>query len=1024
MSSGKGGSGASKTYNHFGSIAARVRAGRTDILWAIELDGKVVWEGPLYRKNSPNPVVITIPGRGIARYYWGLPNQFAVDPVLTASGNDQGHAHPAYTGQSYIVFENFLFGQERSFANRLKVIASAIPEQSLIAGSAAELDGDGQANPYAVLAELATSERFGQGSPATNFKASSWQESADAALGQSGLTYVSTLLTQQKTLKQVADDLLVLCDGWLRADRESGACEAGFFPQPETINPNTLPLIDSSSIAAGENPSWESETWRDVKTSWVCIFTDKDKDYKSRPSRRYDDPRALAARSLRDPETLQRPDICRSRQAFDHAHRYGRRFAVPGSKGEIPVRRVKAENLKPGQHLRLDIDPEPGGAQLQQVCRLLSITRPQLSSVTLRVEIEPTLQPVAFTATIVPDIPPPPVAVPDVQFARFFEVPIGLVSGNYAVGVLACRPSGLVVDYLVYYDRNLSGAFPQIGGSRSYALRGKLNQGLAADFAGPVVVDLIDRLNREIIGQDPGDAAARDDALLMIVLKVAGNGQIQADGNGKAWIEISSCEAFVASAANQVSVTALRGRQGTLGRQFVAGDEVWFIRRDALTAVEHADFQKIAAEQAIAYFKLQPGTQGDQRPLEDCALWPFSFALNRDKPATVENKFLERRYLRSSFPATPPANVDLPFGWSTQRPGGAGAIWVIEGFKSIDTGHLIGSWSAPVRESGSIYFFNSVDPVSLGYAVEVNDVWVKTDADNKTFSWSGSAWIPRFAPILKHNGGIVYGLQTADGGNYDYVLVYGDRFQIWNGRDAEVPFEILGEPARVYIKDSFIRELAAGKITSGTIDSKEIILSGGVNGIIRSANYEPGLAGFIFRGDGSGELNDLTIRGRLAAGKIATEAAIYNRSDPGHEDSTFPAVLAQSNSTAVDVSSAFGPVITVNFYGWKTGSGYARDRFGRSDPVFLLQFNGVLDHYVSLWYRIDGGVWTYVNGTQQIEPLNGYGSTGTQGTLSLEGLDGSETITFGVRGTNSNGAFFDNGKPLIRGTLSVICFNF
>ncbi|MBX3736751.1 MAG: hypothetical protein KF715_08685 [Candidatus Didemnitutus sp.] len=168
----------------------------------------------------------------------------------------------------------------------------------------------------------------------------------------------------------------------------------------------------------------------------------------------------------------------------------------------------------------------------------------------------------------------------------------------------------------------------------------------------------------------------------------------------------------------------------------------------------------------------------------------------------------------------------------------------------------------------------------------------------------------------------------------------------------------------------------------------------------------------------------------LFAAKINTGAAYYRDGD-GHEDSTFPAVTAQSASESNYVDST-NPVCIVTYFGWKTGSGYARDRYGRPDAMFLLLFTGSVDHYVSLWWRhafSDGsfGAWVYVPNSLQIEPAGGYGSVGTHGILvagsDLGELNGDDNIQFGVRGTDSGGGFLNSGARNLRGVLTVICFN-
>jgi len=55
-------------------------------------------------------------------------------------------------------------------------------------------------------------------------------------------------------------------------------------------------------------------------------------------------------------------------------------------------------------------------------------------------------------------------------------------------------------------------------------------------------------------------------------------------------------------------------------------------------------------------------------------------------------------------------------------------------------------------------------------------------------------------------------------------------------------------------------------LLGGTITGEEFIIAGGVDGIIRSDNFVAGSAGWIFRGNGSGEINDLVVRGDIESG--------------------------------------------------------------------------------------------------------------------------------------------------------------
>jgi hypothetical protein len=230
------------------------------------------------------------------------------------------------------------------------------------------------------------------------------------------------------------------------------------------------------------------------------------------------------------------------------------------------------------------------------------------------------------------------------------------------------------------------------------------------------------------------------------------------------------------------------------------------------------------------------------------------------------------------------------------------------------------------------------------------------------------------------------------------------------------------------ITDAKIVTLTVSKLTGGTIEGHEIIIKG-ATGVIRSDNYSAGSAGWQIDGDGNAEFNNVNIRGRLRAGKIATEAAIFNQSDPAHEDSEGPSVAVQRNYSASNVDTS-SPALVVRFWGWKTGSGYARDRFFRSDPVFEALFSGYIDHYVTLWWRHafgDGsyGSWVYITASKQTAILAGDDAAVAIGILDeLTDQSGDDSIEFGVRGCDEFGSYYNNAKKYVRGLLVVKSFNF
>lgn len=141
----------------------------------------------------------------------------------------------------------------------------------------------------------------------------------------------------------------------------------------------------------------------------------------------------------------------------------------------------------------------------------------------------------------------------------------------------------------------------------------------------------------------------------------------------------------------------------------------------------------------------------------------------------------------------------------------------------------------------------------------------------------------------------------------------------------------------------------------------------------------------------------------LAAGVMATDYQLYN-SGLG-ASSTFPVVgyqVAEDGTHRTGLQSSPQEIWMINVYGWATGSGYALDRFGKSDMCFLCFENGgasvVSGGLVNLEiiWNLNGGA------TQQVNPFatgatNNNGSLNINGTLKITGLSSTDTLAFGVR---------------------------
>jgi hypothetical protein len=146
-------------------------------------------------------------------------------------------------------------------------------------------------------------------------------------------------------------------------------------------------------------------------------------------------------------------------------------------------------------------------------------------------------------------------------------------------------------------------------------------------------------------------------------------------------------------------------------------------------------------------------------------------------------------------------------------------------------------------------YYQSAEPTGGTY--NAGDIWYDTDDNYKVYVRTGGAWVASFGPMLKLDGNNnVVGLQKVGGIDKAFVLV-ADYFQVWNGTSADVPFEIVPDPANppnqvVRIKNAQIQTVDAGKLTAGFIGAQVIAVNGtsatgtaGAGGYIESTTFVP-----------------------------------------------------------------------------------------------------------------------------------------------------------------------------------------
>lgn len=194
---------------------------------------------------------------------------------------------------------------------------------------------------------------------------------------------------------------------------------------------------------------------------------------------------------------------------------------------------------------------------------------------------------------------------------------------------------------------------------------------------------------------------------------------------------------------------------------------------------------------------------------------------------------------------------------------------------------------------------------------------------------------------------------------------------------------------------------------------------GGV-GIIQSANYVPGVSGFMISATGEAEFNTILIRSSIAVGSTA-----YNPA--GDPLKTFPIT---GNQQAIDSTHRSGlttPVFVqfVTYKGWESGAAaFDAARYGKANMVFLVTASG--DFIVAaantaqavIAYSVDNGVsWSEANAWNNFSDPTVHSFT-LASSISVTGLSPTGTIIFAIRiGATDNVTEFQNA------TLNAAAFN-
>lgn len=206
--------------------------------------------------------------------------------------------------------------------------------------------------------------------------------------------------------------------------------------------------------------------------------------------------------------------------------------------------------------------------------------------------------------------------------------------------------------------------------------------------------------------------------------------------------------------------------------------------------------------------------------------------------------------------------------------------------------------------------------------------------------------------------------------------------------------------------EAVFTDLTVEHLLSGTIDSKEIIVAGGTDGIIKSSNYSAGSAGWAILGDGSAEFSDVTVRGTVVAGAGSSIG--------------FDGVTAGTNDAALVVGT--GSIKSGNYSAGSAGWIIEGDGDAEFNDVTVRGsvISGTAPDLVS----IQGGILSATDGanTFTVDPT-GFSGNDVRVTFTIDGVTGDGLI----EADDTNGGTIlirapgaSNGMALTDGDIDVI----
>lgn len=1015
-SGGKSGSAASESKNVYGSGAVAFCWGPLDWLRAVIHNGNYLWQGDLSLTSDVHDLTGSIidpsyiAAGGFLKLYRGTETQ----PASTIQPNA-----PRDKGTVKLEFAHLLFGQDTGTAPNLQLIGGRVPRvPGTVVAAEHNVADDDQVNPIAAWAEVLLDER-GAGFDPARLDLPSWLAAGEWAYNHRADVFCSPLLAEQSALREIARRLLDPFNGFCRWTTDGKlACVVYEWG----VDPGGLPILDARHW--NKRPKLPLGDWNDVPTELLVKFTDRDYEFQDNTVL-VPNARAAQIRQVDDQRKLDRPDYTRINQAQRNAVEWNRRLGTAPSRATISVTAPFIADKNVGDKIKIDTDPEPGGAGLAQHVRIERIEQDASDDAQIEVMTDNLVPATAYSPDWTPATPVEETCPP---LEHFLGVPLppNVFGWPPSVALLATRPTRKVIGFEAYFGASHAGSFAALGQQAGFSVRASLHADVTsgATTLAFTETDTVNGPDASLAAATPGGntAEAENNVLLALLATLDGNGRIALGADGDPLMEfVSIVQRATAGglSADTFNYTVLRARLGTKAQAWTAAaTAVWIVPHVNLTAWRHTLLSSMLG--GVAYFRLVAFTAG----------------------ATDETTPIPELSV-NMLPATAPmygGTIDGTTGPDDGvAPNPVSGVTVTPGLNV-----LVLRWSNPSNVPLKRIFIyeaaTSSQPLSPSFAIdaaqtfhfrtglannETKYFWIEVQAVNGRralagpFSGTtrGGVDLSDIVPGMEMVG-IVSALPSPVGytGPKNVLLTTDKKLYRY---DASVPAwtnEVDGADLR--LNSVVVGALAAGAVTAYAVGTNLIVTSTANIGtaVVNDGAIISLTAGKLTAGD----LSAMT----LLAAKTATDSEYFNTADRAR---TMPATSFQQAEDPTHVTGLSSTPLErsmVTFEGWLGGStGYSEGRFGKSTMRFLCCHNGGCTVATGQWidlkisYRINGGGWVDVT-PFVARALDSNGVLNISGGCVIGGLVGTDVIEFGVR---VNAA--DNASQLNVTNLSVAAFN-